>query len=153
MKYILLAIVPIVLGGCVVVQPSNPPSATPTKSIEHKLPTPPTRPSQPAEVPHVPLSAQLRASAKEVKPVTFSSKWLCVSVSLTMATKELRDESGMPTGTWEPEKRYVVTLQPVTDGTNGPVVWGANRDGSVKIVTTRGEFQQGTTYVFESSVD
>lgn len=85
--------------------------------------------------------------------LTFSSKWVCMNVSLSISSREVRDPMGLPTGQWQPEKRYIVTLQPVVDGTNGLVVWGANRDGCVKIVTTSGEFQQGKTYVFTSGED
>jgi hypothetical protein len=74
-----------------------------------------------------------------------------MDVHLTMANKEVRDERGIPTGRWEAERRYVVTLQPVADGTNSLIVWGASRDGMVKIVTTSAEFEQGKAYVFESS--
>lgn len=74
-----------------------------------------------------------------------------MNVSLSIASSEVRNPMGLPTGQWEPEKRYTVTLQPVVDGTNGLIVWGASRDGCVKIVTTSGEFQQGKIYTFEST--
>lgn len=64
-----------------------------------------------------------------------------------MVNQEERDARGIGTGKWTPVRQYIVTLTPVGEKT----VWGATHDGTLKIVTTKEDFEQGRTYLISGS--
>lgn len=125
MKYCLPLLL---LCGCVVVHPPTTPAPTTNAPARQALPLPPMPPK---------LAA---------KAAPFSCRFLCLDVRVSMVNREARDDRGLPAGKWEAERRYIVTLQPVAEGTNAATVWGATRDTTIKLVTTAEDFQQGKTY-------
>lgn len=125
-----------ILAGCVIVNPPPiapvQPTNAPSRGVRtFTLPTPP--------MPPAPMLVRTNA-------IPASFRFVCIGVAVLMANREDRDARGIPTGRWEAERRYIVTLQPVPDGTNGPVLWGATRDHVLKLVTTSEAFQQGKSY-------
>lgn len=77
--------------------------------------------------PVIPLSVVLRQMARQPRPG--SQRFIAVRVEERAETRKDGDDAVFSTN-------YLVTYQPLSDGTNAPITWGAVKAKTIKVETT-----------------